>query len=161
MLTISILKIEKGVGFIKTSNFTYGVKAGLHLGYNSDKFFFGGGVSNRIMDYIGQDKPTNALSNNLSFNIFIGHRFRAPKQVRKTVDFIDEKIPFDKRQKLMVVKEMYESSRRALHKGIVANLFLFVAKLISGLLGNSYALIADAIEFSYGCNIFLLGASRP
>ena len=46
----------------------------------------------------------------------------------------------------MVAKEMYESSRRALHKGIVANLFLFVVKLISGLLGNSYALIADAIE---------------
>lgn len=84
---------RKGVGFIKTNNFTYGVKAGLHLGYNSDKFFFGGGVSNRIMDYLGQDQPTNALSNNLSFNIFIGHRFRAPKQVRKTVDFIDEKIP--------------------------------------------------------------------
>lgn len=62
-------------------------------GYNGEKFFFGAELKNRrTNEKFGSEKTQiRPLSN--TFSVYFGYRFKAPKQVSKPVDLIEEKVP--------------------------------------------------------------------
>ncbi|MGB0777878.1 MAG: DUF4421 family protein [Flavobacteriaceae bacterium] len=80
-------------GGMKQNDFVYSTRSGLNLGYNSSSFFFGGNVNSNVIKYAGDSTRNRILSNNISFNIFVGHRFKAPKKVTQGVDFIEKNVP--------------------------------------------------------------------
>jgi len=84
---------KAAIGSSKENNFVYGTKSGLNIGYNSSSFFFGGRVSSSVIKYAGSNVNNRLLSNNISFNVFIGHRFKAPKKVTQGVNFIEKNVP--------------------------------------------------------------------
>ncbi len=66
---------------------------GFGAGYNGDRFFFGANLNNRLTnEKYGQDDIKIRPKKN-TFNIYLGYRFKAPKQVAKPVDLIEEKVP--------------------------------------------------------------------
>lgn len=76
----------------KAHSFTYGNNSGLNLGYNSNTFYLGASVNNRIINY-NANSNRKELSNDITFSVFIGHRFKPPKTVSKTIDVLEEKVP--------------------------------------------------------------------
>ena len=66
---------------------------GFGAGYNGNRFFFGANLINRLAnEKYGQD-DINIQPKKNTFNIYLGYRFKAPKQVAKPVDLIEEKVP--------------------------------------------------------------------
>ena len=71
------------------AGFDYGVGAG----YNGSRFFFGANLNNRWSnEKLGQENLKIQPQKN-TFNIYLGYRFKAPRQVAKPVDLIEEKVP--------------------------------------------------------------------
>ncbi|GAB1309719.1 DUF4421 domain-containing protein [Urechidicola sp. KH5] len=68
-------------------------KGGIGAGYNGEKIFGGASFVKHITNESNNsDKVQFQLSKN-SFFLFIGYRFKAPKQIAKPIDKIEEKIP--------------------------------------------------------------------
>lgn len=66
---------------------------GFGAGYNGNRFFFGANLNNRLTnEKYGQDDIKIRPKKN-TFNLYLGYRFKAPKQVMKPVDLIEEKVP--------------------------------------------------------------------
>ena len=65
---------------------------GLHIGYNSDRFLFGGKLNFNASAY--DEKDNYAVENNNTYGlIYIGYRFAPPKAVKNTYDKIQKKVP--------------------------------------------------------------------
>ncbi|KAA2221572.1 DUF4421 family protein [Chryseobacterium sediminis] len=71
---------------------TIRMQGGLHIGYNTDRFLFGGKMN---FNTYGYDQKNNQTieNNNLYGLLYIGYRFAPPKVVKKTYDKIQKKIP--------------------------------------------------------------------
>lgn len=65
---------------------------GLHIGYNSDRFLFGGKVNFNATAYDQRDNYT-VENNNIYGLIYIGYRFAPPRAVKNTYDKIQKKVP--------------------------------------------------------------------
>lgn len=65
---------------------------GLHIGYNSDRFLFGGKLNFNATAY---DQRNNYIveNNNIYGLIYIGYRFAPPKAVKNTYDKIQKQVP--------------------------------------------------------------------
>lgn len=66
--------------------------AGLHIGYNTDRFLFGGKFNMNASAY-NETKDQNVQNNNLYGLLYIGYRFPPPKVVERNYDRIQKKIP--------------------------------------------------------------------
>lgn len=75
----------------KDNYFTQNFGAGLHLGYNSEKFFFGSKFNYSGNHY--KDNDSNVTENDFYVLFFIGYRLNAPAKVKKIYDKIQDKIP--------------------------------------------------------------------
>lgn len=68
-------------------------KTGISAGYNGKKIYFGGeynyDVNSEKFDI--ENITSQPIKNN--FHIFFGYRFKAPKQVRKPLEYIENKVP--------------------------------------------------------------------
>ena len=78
---------KHGQDFFTTLDYGFGV------GYNGEKFFFGGKIKNRWANEKFNEDDINIQPQKNTFNIYLGYRFRAPKTVSKPVDLIEEKVP--------------------------------------------------------------------
>ncbi len=67
--------------------------SGISVGYNGKKIYFGGEYNYNINSekYDGDDITLQPIKNN--FNLFFGYRFKAPKHVRKPMEYIEKKVP--------------------------------------------------------------------
>lgn len=75
-------------------NAVYRIKEAAGIGYNSLRFF--SGCEFRLSQTIKNDNiPTVKLfSSRVNFQVFVGYRFAAPKFVKKTINYLEEKNPF-------------------------------------------------------------------
>lgn len=70
---------------------TLRMEGGLHVGYNSDRFLFGGRMNFRAYTY--QKNGEAVENNNLYGLLYIGYRFAPPRVVKNTYDKVQKKIP--------------------------------------------------------------------
>lgn len=66
---------------------------GAGIGYNAEEFFFGGSYSRRDTNEKTNNNKIQFDSSKNSFFLFFGYRFKAPKQIAKPIDGLEEKIP--------------------------------------------------------------------
>ena len=66
---------------------------GIGIGYNSEKFFFGASLSKRNTNEKANEDKIQFDSSKNSFFVFFGYRFKAPKQIAKPIDGLEDKIP--------------------------------------------------------------------
>ncbi len=95
-----------GIDFYETTSYTpdetlnrsfndvfYSLHSGLGIGYNGKKIFFGANYANKISsEKFNENKIQLQILKN-SFHIFLGYRFKAPKSVKGTIDYIEKKVP--------------------------------------------------------------------
>ncbi len=75
------------------NDFFYSLQSGIGIGYNGEKIFFGANYSHRISsEKFNENKIQLQILKN-SFHIFLGYRFKAPKSVKGTIDYIEKKVP--------------------------------------------------------------------
>lgn len=67
-------------------------ETGIHLGYNSDHFFFGAKV-NAASVYYKEDFSSNVTNNNVFGLLYFGYRFPPPKAVKRNYEKLQKKIP--------------------------------------------------------------------
>lgn len=71
---------------------TYKYGAGIHLGFNSDKFLFGGRIN---FDSFNYKQNQNRFADNSLYGLFfVGYRFSPPKKVEKIYEKLEQKNPF-------------------------------------------------------------------
>ncbi len=75
----------------KQNFFTQNFGAGLHLGYNSEKFFFGSKFNYSGNHY--DDLGSNITNNDFYVLFFLGYRMNAPSKIKKVYEKIQDKIP--------------------------------------------------------------------
>ncbi len=77
----------------RSNSFVFSIQSGAAIGYNNEKFYGGIDYHNRhtYENYTDEQFQFNTSKN--TFHIFIGYRFRPPKQVTKSVDYIEGKVP--------------------------------------------------------------------
>ncbi|MFP3832502.1 DUF4421 family protein [Chryseobacterium sp. SIMBA_028] len=71
---------------------TLRMEGGLHVGYNTDRFLFGGKMNFNTYAY-NQTKNQAVQNNNVYGLLYIGYRFAPPRVVKNTYDKIQKKIP--------------------------------------------------------------------
>ncbi|MDG4651444.1 DUF4421 family protein [Chryseobacterium arthrosphaerae] len=71
---------------------TVRMEGGLHVGYNTDRFLFGGRMNFNAYAYEQKDNRT-VENNNVYGLLYIGYRFAPPKVVKNTYDKVQKKIP--------------------------------------------------------------------
>lgn len=71
---------------------TIRMQGGLHVGFNTDRFLFGGKMNFNANSYDQKNNQT-VENNNLYGLLYIGYRFAPPKVVKNTYDKIQKKIP--------------------------------------------------------------------
>ncbi|STD12673.1 DUF4421 family protein [Chryseobacterium carnipullorum] len=65
---------------------------GLHIGYNTDRFIFGGKFN--VNAYAYNEKYNQSVQNNNLYGLlYIGYRFPPPKVIQRNYDKIQKKIP--------------------------------------------------------------------
>jgi|TARA_B110000908_G_scaffold37374_1_gene44844 hypothetical protein len=67
----------------------FSFKTGAAIGYNGKKLYFGSEFKYQIFN----NKEMNLQASKTIFQFFIGYRFKAPKQVSKPLDYIEDKVP--------------------------------------------------------------------
>ncbi len=77
----------------KNTNMFFAFKTGISVGYNGEKIYFGGEYNYDVNSekYDVDDIILQPIKN--SFHLFFGYRFKAPKQLRKPVEYIEKKVP--------------------------------------------------------------------
>ena len=75
----------------KQNYFTQNFGGGIHLGYNSEKIFFGSKFNYSGSHY--KDDSSNIINNNFYVLLFIGYRLNPPPKVKKVYEKIQDKIP--------------------------------------------------------------------
>ncbi|MGU3374603.1 DUF4421 family protein [Chryseobacterium sp. M5A1_1a] len=71
---------------------TLRMEGGLHVGYNTDRFLFGGKMNFNAYTY-NETKNQAIQNNNIYGLLYIGYRFAPPRVVKNTYDKIQKKIP--------------------------------------------------------------------
>ncbi|MBP2617244.1 DUF4421 family protein [Chryseobacterium jejuense] len=72
--------------------FTLRMEGGLHVGYNTDRFLFGGKMNFSAYTY-NQTRSQVVENNSMYGLLYIGYRFAPPRVVENTYDKIQKKIP--------------------------------------------------------------------
>jgi len=75
-----------------TGYFTFKFTTGLHIGYNTDRFLFGGKFNVSANVYNETENQT-VQNNNIFGLLYIGYRFPPPKVVERNYDKVQKKIP--------------------------------------------------------------------
>ncbi len=85
---------EPDSSYSENFNSTYfSFKTGAAIGYNGKKFYFGCEFKFNIFNEDNNENDFELLPIKSKFNAFVGYRFKAPKQVSKPLDYIEDKVP--------------------------------------------------------------------
>ncbi len=84
---------EESVEKKKDNETFFALSSGISAGYNGKKYYFGAGFNYNVNSEKFNDDNINLQPITYNFNIFIGYRFKAPKQVSKPIDLIEDKVP--------------------------------------------------------------------
>lgn len=86
--------LEDGTKSPKENNnyFTNKFGGGIHIGYNSDRFLFGGKLNLTSYNY-KEDSNSRIQNNNVYGLLYIGYRFEPPKVIKNNYDKIKKKVP--------------------------------------------------------------------
>ena len=76
------------------SSIFFSFKTGAAIGYNGKKIYFGSEFKYQGFD----NKEMNLQASKTIFQFFVGYRFKAPKQVSKPFDYIEDKVPILKKE---------------------------------------------------------------
>lgn len=84
---------ESGTSNKNKSDVFFALNSGVSAGYNGKKFYFGGEYNYNIKSkkYVDDNVSLQPITDN--FHVFVGYRFKAPKQVRKPIELIEDKVP--------------------------------------------------------------------
>ena len=85
--------LEDQTTISKNTDLVFNINTNMGLGYNS-KTFFGGLVLKGIATERNEDSLINFNNVRGIINLFIGYRFKSPKFIDKSVNWLDEKNPF-------------------------------------------------------------------
>ena len=69
------------------------LNTGVSAGYNGEKIYFGGEYKYGINSEKYETEKISLQPTKTNFHVFFGYRFKAPKQVRKPVEYIENKVP--------------------------------------------------------------------
>lgn len=85
---------DNGESFKNNNTLVYfSFKTGISAGYNGEKIFFGGEYHYDVNSEKFNNEGVTLQPIKNSFHLFLGYRFKAPKQVRKPVEYIEDKVP--------------------------------------------------------------------
>jgi len=95
-----------GIDFYKTTFYTasnssdqsfnetfFSLNSGVAVGYNGKKYYFGFEFNYQVSSEVFDDNNISLQPKRSNFHVFVGYRFKAPKQIAKPIDLIEEKIP--------------------------------------------------------------------
>ncbi len=71
----------------------FALSTGAAAGYNGKKYYFGIEYNYNVNSQKFSDDNISLQPIKNNFHVFIGYRFKAPKQVSKPIDLIEEKVP--------------------------------------------------------------------
>ena len=71
----------------------FSLKTGAAIGYDGKKFYFGSEFKYHVFSEIFDKKEISLQPSKIIFQVFVGYRFKAPKQVAKPLDYIEDKVP--------------------------------------------------------------------
>ena len=77
----------------KSQDVVVSLHGGAGIGYNSEKFFYGASYSRRDTNEKTNEAKIQFDTSKNSFFVFFGYRFKAPKQIAKPIDGLEERIP--------------------------------------------------------------------
>ncbi len=77
----------------KNNTVFFALSSGVAAGYNGKKYFFGVEFKHTVNSEKFNEDNINLQPIKNSFHVFIGYRFKAPKQIRKPIDLIEDKVP--------------------------------------------------------------------
>lgn len=83
---------------INNTDVFFSLKSGISVGYNGKKIFAGAGYAYRYSTEKFNANDIQLQPTQDSFKIYLGYRFRAPKQVRKPVEKIEDMVPILKEE---------------------------------------------------------------
>tara|TARA_R110000787_G_scaffold60220_8_gene136583 strand:- start:30067 stop:31119 length:1053 start_codon:yes stop_codon:yes gene_type:complete len=75
----------------------FSLKTGAAIGYNGKKFYFGSEFKYQIFSENFDENDISLQPTKSKFHVFVGYRFKAPKQVSKPLDYIEDKVPILKK----------------------------------------------------------------
>ncbi len=84
---------ENSVEKKKNNDIFFALSTGIAAGYNGKKYYFGVEYNYSVNSEKFSDDSINLQPIKNNFHIFIGYRFKAPKQVSKPIDLIEDKVP--------------------------------------------------------------------
>ena len=70
----------------------FSLKTGTAIGYNGKKFYFGSEFKYQIFSENFDKNDISLQPTKSKFHVFLGYRFKAPKQVSKPLDYIEDKV---------------------------------------------------------------------
>ena len=76
----------------------FSFKTGTSLGYNGKKFYFGSELKYHAYSENFDKNEISLQPSKIIFQVFLGYRFKAPKQVSKPLDYIEDKVPALKKE---------------------------------------------------------------
>ena len=71
----------------------FSFKTGTSIGYNGKKFYFGSELKYHAYSENFDKNEISLQPSKIIFQVFLGYRFKAPKQVSKPLDYIEDKVP--------------------------------------------------------------------
>tara|TARA_B110000208_G_scaffold152347_1_gene184185 strand:+ start:587 stop:1699 length:1113 start_codon:yes stop_codon:yes gene_type:complete len=76
----------------------FSFKTGTSIGYNGKKFYFGSELKYHAYSENFDKNEISLQPSKIIFQVFLGYRFKAPKQVSKPLDYIEDKVPALKKE---------------------------------------------------------------
>ena len=80
------------------SRMFFSFKTGTSIGYNGKKFYFGSELKYHAYSEDFNKNEISLQPSKIIFQVFLGYRFKAPKQVSKPLDYIEDKVPALKKE---------------------------------------------------------------
>jgi len=77
----------------KNNSTFFALYSGVAAGYNGKKYYFGAGFNYNVNSEKFNDDNISLQPIKYNFHIFIGYRFKAPKQISMPIDLIEDKVP--------------------------------------------------------------------
>ncbi len=71
----------------------FSLNTGAAIGYNGKKFYFGSKFNFSVFSENFDENDISLQPTRSKLHVFVGYRFKAPKQVAKPIDYIENKVP--------------------------------------------------------------------
>ncbi|MCF6222387.1 MAG: DUF4421 domain-containing protein [Flavobacteriaceae bacterium] len=81
------------------NSFITSLQSGIAMGYSSKIYYFGAAYNNKITSQNEYKVDFQFNTSRNIFHLFIGYRFKAPKPVKGTIEYIEKKVPLLEKEK--------------------------------------------------------------